>query len=131
MAKNEKLAKIKAKKAAKATEQKPEVIDATVKASKKELEKIDNLQLPEKKKIDKKQVETTNKVVEVTTHRQMKWKFPEGMEDTLDRKKFRQKMRNQIRDMQSKLLSDPENEKLRKELAAIREEVLLDPTEAI
>ena len=134
MAKNEKLAKLQAKKAAKATEKTQEV---KVTKAAEEASKIDNLSVPTKKekistkKIDKKQIETINKVVEVKTKREMKWKFPEGMEDTLERKKFRQKNRNKVRDLDRLLSKDPENEKLKAEVMAYRELVLIDPNDEV
>ena len=132
MAKNEKLAKLKAKKAAKATEKTQEV---KVTKAAEEAAKIENLSVPKKevstKKIDKKQIETINKVVEVKTKREMKWKFPEGMEDTLERKKFRQKNRNKVRDLDRLLSKDPENEKLKAEVMAYRELVLIDPNDEV
>ncbi len=88
-----------------------------------------------KKKVNKKDLDSKNikdtvkKVVE--TKREMKYSYPEEMKDTLDRKKFRQKVRNKINSYQLQLLKLDEGsrdyKKLDKEYQAYRKQVLLVP----
>lgn len=67
---------------------------------------------------------TTQKVI---VHRELKYKYPKGCNDTLARKAFRQKVRNAMRKIQREIKKLKGDEKIAKkaELIAYKEEKLL------
>jgi hypothetical protein len=69
-------------------------------------------------------------IQEIIVHRDMKWKYPEGLTDSLKRKSFRQEWRSKVRRLERNLLKASEETKviLQKELEDIRKSVLMDPT---
>jgi len=82
----------------------------------------------QKAELDTKNIKNTIKKV-VETNREIKYKYPEGMVDTLKRKTFRQVARNKIKSLTASAATAEGNEKakLEKELKAYRKEVLLVP----
>lgn len=78
---------------------------------------------------DKKAVKNTIKKV-VKSTRELKYKYPADMENTVDRKSFRQTARNKMRSLERAIASAEnakEKDALKKELKAYRAEVLLVP----
>lgn len=73
-------------------------------------------------------------VQKIQYERDLKWKYPEGVIKTGDRKVFRQKSRNKLRRLESGLLRITEEEAKKLAMAEIekfRKEVLTDPTAAV
>lgn len=87
----------KSKKALKANHKEKEAKDE---ASEKKVKKTKKEKLVDK---TKKKVEA-NLVEEVVTKREVKYIYPEDCEDTLSRKKFRQQVRNKIRQLELAML---------------------------
>lgn len=76
---------------------------------------------------------STKAVQKIQYERELKWKYPEGLTDTIERKVFRQKSRNKIRRMESaalKLEAEAKNAKMA-EIQAFREQVLVDPNATV
>lgn len=81
------------------------------KASKKETKKTKSVELPNakvekaKKKAVKSTVEKTKAslVEKVTSEREVKYIYPEGCTDILEKKKYRQKVRNTVKKYQAQL----------------------------
>ena len=87
-----------------------------------------------KPKVNEKQLDTENikdtvkQIVE--SEREIKYKYPEGVDNQIDKKTFRQKTRNKLRSFErelAKLTDGKEKVKLNKEYQAYRKEVLLVP----
>jgi len=81
-----------------------------------------------KKELDSKNVkDTVTKIVE--TKREMKYVYPDGMTDQIEKKKYRQKVRNQIYkfDREIPKLEGKKLKALEREYAAYRKEVLQVP----
>ncbi len=77
-------------------------------------------------KID--EVQETEAVQKVITHRKLKYKYPDGMTDTLERKSFRQTERNKLKRLETAWLKAPEGRKkdiALKKLDKKKSEVLL------
>lgn len=87
----------KSKKALKANHKEKEAKDE---ASEKKVKKTKKEKLVDK---TKKKIEA-NLVEEVVTKREVKYIYPEDCEDTLSRKKFRQKVRNKIHQLELAML---------------------------
>lgn len=82
-----------------------------------------------KKPLVKKEVKRTNKEAttqKVVINRVLKYKYPKGMTDTLARKAYRQKVRNQLERMQANIEKASAKDKadLRKKLAEYEVQVL-------
>lgn len=78
--------------------------------------------------LDKKNVkDTVTKTVE--TKRELKYNYPDGMKDTLERKRFRQKVRNKLYQYKRNLsdLKGKAKTKMEREYNGYRQEVLLVP----
>lgn len=87
-----------------------------------------------KPKVNEKQLDTENikdtvkQIVE--SEREIKYKYPEGVDNQIDKKTFRQKTRNKLRSFERELAKLPDGKekvKLNKEYQAYRKEVLLVP----
>lgn len=83
-------------------------------------------------KAENKNAEKT--VQKIQYERELKWRYPDGITKTGERKTFRQKSRNKLRRLESRLLKI--TEKAAKQLAMeeiekFRTEVLMDPKAAI
>ena len=83
----------------------------------------------DKKELDTKNIKDTVKQV-VESEREIKYKYPEEIDNQLDRKTWRQKTRNKLRAFErelAKLEDGKDKVKLNKEYIAFRKEVLLVP----
>lgn len=81
------------------------------------------------KALDTKNIKDTVKQV-VESEREIKYKYPAEVDNQLDRKTFRQKVRNKLRSMErelAKVTGEKEKVKQEKALKAYRKEVLLVP----
>lgn len=80
--------------------------------------------------LDTKNIKDTVKQV-VQTEREIKYNYPEEIDNQLDRKAWRQKVRNKLRGLDRKLTKAEEGSKdralIEKEIKAYRKEVLLVP----
>lgn len=104
------------------------VTKETVKEEKKS---VKAKQTEQKKTTDDKNIKDTVKTI-VTQERELFYKYPEDIDNPLDRKKWRQKVRNAIRAFDRNLskMDDTESKeyrKLEKEYKAYRKEVLMVP----
>jgi hypothetical protein len=81
-----------------------------------------------KKELDTKNVKDTIRQT-VESSREIKYKYPEDCDNTLDKKSFRQQTRNKLKAMESAMLkADPKAKaKLEKEYKEYRKKVLLVP----
>ena len=80
------------------------------------------------KAIDANSVEIIGKVA---YDKALKWKYPEDITEQKQRKIFRAKMRSRIKSLTANITTAPDAkaaEKLQKELAKLKREVLMDPT---
>ena len=105
-----------------------------VEDSKKDLNAKIKAKLEKNKTSEK--IEKVNKAAtlqQVITNRELKYKYPADVVDTLARKSFRQKTRNKIRQLERTLeKADKEQKaKAQKELEAFRKEVLIDIKAAV
>ena len=82
------------------------------------------------KELDTKNIKDTVKQV-VESEREIKYKYPEEIDNQLDRKAWRQKTRNKLRTMERAITKSEEGSKekvkLEREYKAYRKEVLLVP----
>ncbi len=104
------------------------VTKATVQEQKKS---VKSKQTAEKKTTDDKNIKDTVKTI-VTQERDLFYKYPEDIDNPLDRKKWRQATRNKMRAFERNLskVEDTESKeyrKLDKEYKAYRKEVLMVP----
>ena len=84
-----------------------------------------------KEELDTKNIKDTVKAI-VETERELRYNYPEDVVDQIDRKKWRQKVRNKLRSFERELnkIEDHESKdykKINKELQAYRKEVLMVP----
>jgi len=107
--------------------------EGALKTQKLDLKNLSNLKVDKKDKVlATKNLKSTKvkvpKKEEVISHRYLKWKYPDELTDTLDRKSYRQKNRDKIRKLERDILKAEGKEltKFEKELAALRKEVLTD-----
>lgn len=79
----------------------------------------------------KAEIKTAEKTVQkIEYERELKWKYPEDIIKTGDRKTFRQKSRNRIRRMEShalKITDKAAKEAAMAEIDSLRSQVLVDP----
>lgn len=83
----------------------------------------------DKAKLDTKNTKDTVKQT-VKSTRQIKYKYPDGLEDTLKRKAWRQKTRNTLRSLESAVAKAEDKKDIQaaeKKLAEFRKEVFLVP----
>lgn len=82
--------------------------------------------LTKEAQLDKENIKETVKQI-VTTEREVKYKYPEEVNNTLDRKAWRSKVRSKLRQYESKIMKatdEKEKAKLEKSYNAYRKEVL-------
>ena len=104
---------------------------ATTKATKRIKKPAANKTAEVKKQATSPVRETTEKATtqQVIINRELKYKYPEGMTDTLERKAYRAKVRNKIIRLNAQInrAEEKEKAKLAKELATYEKEHLLSP----
>lgn len=113
------------------TKKRTPVNKVTKQTVKEEKKSVKAKQTEQKKTTDDKNIKDTVKTI-VTQERELFYKYPEDVDNPLDRKKWRQKVRNAIRAFDRNLskIDDTESKeyrKLEREYKAYRKEVLMVP----